>query len=332
MLSFHLAVAQLQWIRSNPGGGGVFNTGKILPNGSVWIASDLSGAYVSYDNGKSWVIRGASHGLTETHISAIGFIPGDSNIVLIGTESGIFKSKDGGETFYSIHRGGYITDIAFSQTDESTGYASSQQNFNLPNATILKTTDGGDTWVSVGNLPDSLWILKIVVHPLSADTVFVLTGMGRWTCKAAKVFRSEDGGISWHDITATLGSEIMDIAFSPDSPYLFYLTTMNADCQSPFYWTDLAGNLFVSNNNGNSWNQINSITGLVFPSFNDTIRIIDPREPFLWNANAGTFLSTNGGYTFTKISSPSHWDVFFNQRSLLVLWNHLSRHCPHYHI
>ena len=83
------------WTRTNPGGGGAYSTIGAGITGTVIAGSDLSGAYRSQDGGTTWDVIGASKGLSETHISGVGFDRADGDILYIGTENGIFRSTNG---------------------------------------------------------------------------------------------------------------------------------------------------------------------------------------------------------------------------------------------
>lgn len=61
-LPIHL-VAQHEWVRTNPGGGGAFSTVEQGPSGVLVAASDLSGIYISYNNGQSWKPQGNLDGM-----------------------------------------------------------------------------------------------------------------------------------------------------------------------------------------------------------------------------------------------------------------------------
>ncbi len=307
--------AQHIWERTNPGGGGAFNTIGASANGTVFAASDLSGAYKSTDNGQTWTVIGASSGLTETHVSGLGFHPSDGNIVYLGTENGIFRSQNGGIQFTKVLDSGYITDIECAPSNPQTVYASYHSQYNSADGQIYKSTDNGLTWQrQSSDLPAGIHILKIEIHPLHTDTLYILTGSGRWACGPARVFRSTDGGTHWSDITASLGQEILDMAVSSHPPHHLYLTTMNADCNAPYYWTDTGGNLYRSTDEGNTWQYLSDYTGVILFDTNDpeTIRLIDPREPYTWNNRAGTFTSTDGGFHFTQTGNVTGWDTFFN--------------------
>ena len=312
---FSLSAQTHQWTRSNPGGGGAFSTVGASASGIIIAGSDLSGAYRSADGGLTWDVIGASKGLTETHISGVGFHRTDGDILYIGTENGIFRSDDGGASVSQVLVGGYITDIEFGTNNTNIGYASYHPTYNSNNGVIYKSTDNGMTWTqSSSNLPSGIRILKIVVNPDDADTVYLLSGEGRFACGPADVFRSVDGGVTWTNLTASL-PEILDVAIDPNNPQNVFITTMNADCAAQYYWTDLLGDLYKSTNGGSTWGSpLTDRTGVIWIDANNssTIRLIDPREPYPWEETAGTWTSTDGGNTFSQTGDVNNWDTFYN--------------------
>ena len=304
------------WQRTNPGGGGAFSTVGASVSGIIIAGSDLSGAYRSTDGGQNWNIIGASSGLTETHISGVGFHRTDGNLLYIGTENGIFRSTNGGDTVSRVLTGGYITDIEFGTNNTATGYAAYHPAFNSNNGIVYKSSNNGIVWSQVStDLPSGIRILKIVVNPNNVNTLYILTGNGRFACGSADVYRSINGGVNWTNITTTF-SEILDIAIDPNNPQNIFITTMNATCSAQFYWTDLNGSIYKSSDSGTTWSgALAANTGVIWidPNNSSTIRLIDPREPYPWIPTSGTFTSTNGGTSFTKTGNVDNWDTFFNE-------------------
>ncbi|MGV6829152.1 MAG: VPS10 domain-containing protein, partial [Flavobacteriales bacterium] len=304
------------WQRTNPGGGGAFSTIGASTLGIIIAGSDLSGAYRSIDNGQTWDVIGASKGLTETHVSGLGFDAINGNILYIGTENGIFRSDNGGDNVIKVLNSGYITDVEFAPSNTNIGYATYHPSYNSTNGFIYKSINNGISWnQSSTNLPSGIRILKILINPQDENTVYILTGNGRFACGAADAYKSIDGGITWSNLTSTL-PEILDIAIDINSPETIYITTMNANCSYQYYWTDLLGNLYKSTDGGASWNApLSDYTGVIWldPNNSDIIKLIDPREPYPWNSRAGTFTSTNGGITFTQTGNVNNWDTFFNE-------------------
>ncbi len=132
------------WTRANPGGGGWFATMGAGPDGLILAASDLSGFYRSTDHGQRWDVIGLAQGLTTTHASAMGFHPTDPDILLLGTEEGVFRSVDRGQSVHQMLDNGYITDIELSASDPQIGYAAHHSEWNVSDGSVYKarTTAG----------------------------------------------------------------------------------------------------------------------------------------------------------------------------------------------
>ncbi len=303
-----------QWERTNPGGGGAYSTVGASASGIIIAGSDLSGAYRSQDDGLSWDVIGANKGMTETHVSGLGFHRIDGDILFIGTENGIFHSDNGGDHVTMVLQGGYITDIEMGTDVDNRGYASYHPTYDSADGEIYRSDDTGLSWYqSSQNLPDGIRILKIVVNPEDADILYILTGQGRFACGPAEVYRSKDGGENWLHLTDNI-DEVMDIAIDPLEPQNIFITTMNTDCNEEFYWTDLDGAIYKSENDGDSWEILSHHTGIIWidNSNPSIIKLIDVREPYPWISSSGTWTSTDGGITFVKSGDVEDWDIFFN--------------------
>ncbi len=313
-LSLFSAMAQThRWTRTNPGGGGAFSTVGAGITGIVVAGSDLSGAYISRNRGESWEVLGASGGLTATHVSGVGFDRKDGNILYIGAEGGIFRSDDGGSTVQQVLEGGYVTDIECAASSPDIGYASFHSMYNTADGSVYKTIDRGMSWHQVSlDLAPGLRILKLLVHPGDANTVFLLSGQGRFACGPAEVYRSTNGGKNWKLLSGAW-TEVLDVAISSLPPYTLYLTSMHAGCDEMYYWKDLEGDFFSSDDMGEHWTRRSDYTGIIWLDSGtpDKIRLIDPREPWEWNDRSGTYSSTDGGKSFVHTGSIEDWDSFF---------------------
>lgn len=306
------AYAQVQhnWIRTNPGGGGAFSTAGITANGTLVALSDLSGVYVSKDEGETWTVHGSAHGLTVTHASAFAADPNDGNTFWIGTEVGIFHTTDAGQHFTHILEDGYIEDIHICPANHQRIYVLYHPYYDSW-GTVYRSDDGGNTWMEVNqNLPSDLRLLKIRSAPNDDDVVYVMSGQGRFACSEASLFKSTDGGKTWTEIATSL-PQIMDFAIHPNNPNTLYVTTMHADCDSPYYYADdyFDGAFYRSTNGGNTFSKTGDQTGNIFinPDNPQQIRLIDLRFPYPWNPDVGVWRSNNGGTAWFREADMSNW-------------------------
>lgn len=304
-----------RWLATNPGGGGAFNTIGAGPTGIILVASDLSGAYRSLDRGKTWDVIGSARGLTATEVSGLGFDPIDPDILYLGTEAGLFRSNDGGETFRPVLNHGYITDIKIAPSNPNVGYAAYHSQYDIADGVIYKTTDRGWTWAKVSDdtLPDNLHILKLVVDWDDEEVLYLLAGEGRFACGPAVLYESGDGGQSWTRIATNLG-QIADIALAPNDSNTLYLTTYG-DVWDPGYKciTDDPGGGYLYRGHydgGWTWDRwtdehdLGRRNLLIWPDADDQhgVRVIDIDYPEIWE-------TTDGGMTWQWLGSKEDWGL-----------------------
>lgn len=175
------------------------------------------GAWRSQDAGKTW----ESIGLADSrHISRIRIHPRNPDLVyasvmghLFGPndERGVFRSRDGGETWENIlfvsDKAGAI-DLIMDPTNPRILYASMWEFYRSPyemssggeDSGLYKTTDGGDTWIELTNqdngLPGGiLGIIGVAVSPINPERVWAIIEH-----EEGGVYRSDDAGESWERI------------------------------------------------------------------------------------------------------------------------------------
>lgn len=307
------------WIRTNPGGGGAIAVVGATANGTIISASDLSGIYISTNNGQSWVSRGATQGLMETGITSLGFHPTDGNTFIIGTYIGTYKTVDGGNTIYKVamqtiepDADGYIESIGMSLSDVSIGYMAHYENW-YDTLRFMKTNDGGDSWgiVTTSGIPITTRVVKIMVDKNNPNLVYALGGKGRFGCSPPYLYKSANGGATWTRIATDLSS-ILDFDLHPTNTNIIYASTFNmavngCDLEMWQYAED-HGKIYKSINGGTSFSELYNIGGIISVGNNpDNISVVNIINLSSTEPNSGTFKTTNGGITWTHTGFVGNW-------------------------
>lgn len=210
---------------------GSYSTGTITidPNNSniVWLGtgennaqrsvSKGDGVYKSVDGGNSWTHMGLK---TSEHIGKIMVDPRNSNTVFVasqgsvwkdGGERGLYKTKDGGETWERVlHVSDQtgISDIIMDPRNPEVLIASAYQRRRHPGAMVAggpdggiwKSIDGGDNWkkLSRGLPGGDLGRIGLAVSPQQPDVVYALV-IG--TDETSGFFRSSNFGENWRKMS-----------------------------------------------------------------------------------------------------------------------------------
>lgn len=204
------------------------------------------GMYKSTDAGATW----RHIGLRDSRqISRIAVDPKNPNLVYVAVlghayapnpERGVFRSKDGGETWDKVlDKGPEVgaADLAMEPENPKVIYAAMWNSrrppwsqygpLEGPGSGLYKTSDGGDTWTELaGNgLPEGQWGRAGVA--VAAGTrgrrVYALVD-----AKPGGLFRSDDSGKSWSEVSSdtritSRGWYFSGITVDPHNPDLVYI-------------------------------------------------------------------------------------------------------------
>jgi photosystem II stability/assembly factor-like uncharacterized protein len=223
----------------------------VAAQGHVWASNPERGVYRSRDGGKTWDrILFVSE---KTGISDLAMDPNNPRILYAGawqvhrkpwelvsggTESGLYRSIDGGDTWKKLSEGlpdGVvgIVGVAISPARPDRVWAIIESR---EKGGVYRSDDGGQMWARVNTenrLRQRAWYYsRIYADPKNADSVYVLnTGF----------FRSNDGGKTFNPIRVPHGDN-HDLWIDPD------------DAQRMIESNDGGAN--VSFNGGRTWSSI----------------------------------------------------------------------------
>ena len=236
------------------------NMTPATPGGSNWI--ELGPTAVP--NGQTY---GGPRVLVSGRVTEIVQHPTDPLIIYVASSrGGVWKTVDGGVTWTPMSDNTAslaIGALAVSPSSPDTLYAGTGEgdiyyyrlvfplssiNAAYEGVGVLKSTDGGVTWVlqNTANQFTGACFYKIAVHPTDANIALGATNFG--------LYRTLDGGTTWTKLTSGLpaiSSTVVaccDIIIHPTNPNVAYCAfwadgvykTSNATTATPT-WTKLAG-------------------------------------------------------------------------------------------
>lgn len=137
-----------------------------LNHATIYVAdfSSTDGVFKSTDSGVTWQQTGFTQiGGFATSVAVSPLTPG---LVYANNGLGLFKSIDGGNNWSPVpFRSGKIV---FDPVTPSTVYL-----LSAGNGGVFKSTDNGQTWVSVSNGLNSLFAFELVIDPSRASTLYI---------------------------------------------------------------------------------------------------------------------------------------------------------------
>jgi photosystem II stability/assembly factor-like uncharacterized protein len=220
------------WTKVAPDGGNftVYRDVKFRPGSpaTVYTVTDAGVFYRSVDSGVTW--QAATAGLpdaTSTMRAVLAVSAADANIVYLlaasSTDLGIYKSFDGGTTFARI------------TSDSLKGFAANQATFydlvlavSPANAnelmggvvSVIRSTDGGATWFYTSSGPNAT--ANPIVHVDQHCIEYINNAI--YDCSDGGLHRSPDGGVSWANLSPTLGvGQIYQFGGSKQNSSLIYV-------------------------------------------------------------------------------------------------------------
>ncbi len=208
----------------------------------IFIGTRGKGLYKTSDEGETWQQLVLASG----NINAISIDSKDPNIMYVagyfGTLGKIFKSTNGGQNFEEIysetHEKNAVMDIAIDSYDTRKIYAGTSEG------AILKSEDGGRSWVLQNKLKDDINNIVISTH----DTRHILIGTA-----SNGIYKTTNGGEEWVSLEEKISDE-----FSSKTAKVQSLA-FDSQKLGRVYYTSLEG-LLISDDEGDSWRKADILT------------------------------------------------------------------------
>ncbi len=221
------------------------------------------GVWKSTDGGATW--SPSNTGIEDLTVGVVRIRPDSNNIILAGTEEGVYQSKDAGQTwnFVSVVRD--FRDIEFKPNDPMVVYAADYNYWG--GSLIYKSIDGGSTWerrfIFEGLYPDQRY--EIEVSDAAPDLVY---GMSR------------NRFVMSYDAADTF-TVVLDSGEAISDDQSWYNASFEVSNENPELMWSGHVRLFRSGNGGKSFQRMNG-------SHADNHFIaVNPHDGSLWVADDG---------------------------------------------
>jgi photosystem II stability/assembly factor-like uncharacterized protein len=170
---------------------------------TIWVVADVGQIFVSHDGGNTWKMtvnpRREGLGFRAGTVTAVAVAPSDPNIIYaVKSGFGIFKSPNGGMGWQFLHQSevDYTYTLAVHPADPDIVFSGYSPKPFQDWAMVRRSTDGGETWSTVLNVPHSGGITSVTFDPQNPDIIYAgSTGLSAGG--GGKIFRSTDGGDTW---------------------------------------------------------------------------------------------------------------------------------------
>ncbi len=142
---------------------------------------------------------------------------------------------------------------------------------------LFASRDGGKTWTKIRITSVSGCGYAVALDPKDSRLIFV----GGTKQSKAALFKTDDGGSSWREITGPIKGTVAELALDPRTSQTIYAGTANG--------------LYRSQNGGQAWERT--------AKFDVRAIRVDPNSPDrMWaGGEDGLFVSSNGGTTWTSV-------------------------------
>ncbi|MBZ5498974.1 MAG: hypothetical protein LAP85_21455 [Acidobacteriia bacterium] len=319
------SLANLRWRSigpANPGGRVTDIVGVPGDPNTYYVAGAVGGIFKTTNGGMTFTPIFDNQEVSS--IGAVALAPSNPNVIWVGTGEGdprndagfgdgVYRSADGGQTWQHVG----LTDterikrIRVHPTDPNTAWIAALGHEWGPNEErgVFKTTDAGKTWKRVLYLDADTGCSDIDID--SRNPSILYAGMYTYRRRPWRfdsgsgrtaLYRSKDGGETWDKLIQGLPKTPMDrigVAVAPSNPNTVYMITE----------TKIEGNLFRSDDRGDTWRMVLNNPNINFRPFYYSDLRVDPNNPErVYSLGGSLMMSIDGGRTFSSIAQGVHSD------------------------
>ncbi len=307
----------LSWRNVGPprGGRSIAAAGSEARPFEYYMGTTGGGLWRTDDGGLNWEV--VTDGQIESaSIGAVQVCESNPDIVYMGTGEtqirgniqqgdGAYKSVDGGDTWTHIglRETQNIARIRIHPENCDIAWAAAFGKHSAENEErgIYKTTDGGESWRKVLYRSPRAGGVDITLDPANPDLMYASTweawrkswGMSSGG-EGSGLFKSEDGGESWTEITENIG-----LSEGPVGKIGVALSPANPDRVWALIEHEPDGGVWRTDDGGETWERVNDERKLRQRAFYYTRVYADPEDPeVMYALNTGLYRSRDGGKTF----------------------------------
>ena len=303
--------------------GPAFMSGRIadiavdLTDRSTWyVATASSNVWKTENRGTTWTPIFDDYPSYST--GAVAVDPNDSNVIWLGTGEntsqrsvgwgdGVYKSLDAGRSWKNmgLRTSEHVGKIAVDPRDSDVVYVAAMGGLWAPGGDrgLFKTTDGGETWSPALRISEHTGIADVHLDPRNPDVLYAVAyqrrrhvGMLVAGGPESGVWKSNDGGGTWRDITRGLPEGDLGriaLAVSPVDPDVLYAQAAASEDRSGFY---------RSSDRGESWERMSDYV-VVDPQYYGELYPDPHRMDRVYAADVLLHVTDDGGRTFRPVNT-----------------------------
>ncbi len=303
-----------------------------------YMAPNNGGVWKTTDAGRTW--NPIFDDQPTQSIGALAIAPSDPNTIYVGSGEGLrrpdlsvgdgmYKSTDAGRNWYhlGLHDAQQIASIIVDPKDPNRLFVAAQGHPYGPNSErgIYRSLDGGQTLQRVLYKDENTGGMDLVFDPRNSQVIFASMWSSRrppwsigggYTGPGSGLYKSTDGGETWHQLTKGLpgaeeGIGRIGPTVSPSDPDRMYAWVNVTKTNTTEPNAKKGSGIYRSDDAGETWQQVNN-EDRVYGRGDDfgCVRVDPKNKDVIYVANTSTYRSTDAGKNFTAIKGAPGGDDY----------------------